>query len=586
MREPLQKFAFPIFGCLLIASLVALMIKNVSLGSPIMAWDEYGYFAQAREFPTVDAIMAYDPTIQRTNNVLYFWGGNLLWRNFSDAALVMRLLQSALYFLTIAVVFLLCRYFMSRWDSAILTTVTFYSALSSYTAYFMPETLYLLLFFVLVGLAVTTIPRWPMFGAAMCGFVVALLMLTKPHGVAIALAVGTTLLIGVVFPRMFVQSRLRSLAALLTLGLSIYASMVGINGALTGRLLFSPLLFVGTLYQGFLTSSGALPPWNLLLPALLGNGIAVVMLVGIPVTYIGCVLCLVCRHSLADAVSRDCALRRTRFKLLAVLAISALVFSVAMTIRFTSELGGSEIWRIYGRYYSFTIALCIAVMGIAGSIWQERDEIPAPIALVLRGAAAIGILVLLVVQFWWRATFSIAPWDFPEIWSFASNDFIGSGATIGTALVIVGCLCFGGILFRPAFSIRFFIPFFAILNASSLVQVTRWQFAHGRAFAPYSQPAYALHTLLTEPMLDRGLIIGPDRGVLSYALFNLRTRSRVLLLPEHSILSQVLVGPDVDWVLAEGAYDIQLPGRVVIKAERLTFIAIHPVPPFVPAVQQ
>jgi phosphoglycerol transferase len=572
-----------VFGCLLAASLVALMIKNISLGSPIMAGDEYAYFAQAREFPSVDAIMAYDPTIQRTDNILYLWVGSLLWRNFADAASTMRLFQSALYLLILPFVFTLCRFFMSRLNSAVLTVIACYSALSSYTAYFMPETIYQLLFFMLAGLAVATIPEWPILSASACGFVVALIMLTKPHGVAIAVAVCMAFLAGVVCPQIFARTRTRSFVAFLVFGLATYVSMVGVNGTLTGQVQFSPLLFVGRFYRGVLTSSGVIPSWNLLYPVLLGNGIALAMLVGIPITCIGCGLWFVCRQPLAGTALNGYTLRRARFTVLAVLAISALVFSVIMTVRFTTELGGSEIWRIYGRYYSFTIALCIATMGISGTIWRgEGGEIPAPISLALRGAAVLGILVLMAVQFWWRAAFAIAPWDFPEIWSFTLNDFIGGRATIGTALVIIGCLCFVGTLFRPVLSVGFFLTFFAALDAASLIQVTRWQFAHGRAFAPYSQPAFALHTLLAGPTLDRGVIIGPDRGMLTYTLFNLRSRSRVLLLPQRSVLSQGMVASDVDWVLTEGPYDIQLAGRTIVKTERLTLIAVHPVPPFLP----
>lgn len=63
MRSSDFQLANVVFTCLLIAVLLALIVKNISLGSPIMASDEYAYFAQAREFPTVDAIMSYDPTI-------------------------------------------------------------------------------------------------------------------------------------------------------------------------------------------------------------------------------------------------------------------------------------------------------------------------------------------------------------------------------------------------------------------------------------------------------------------------------------------------------------------------------------------
>ena len=69
-------------GLCLLFLMALLAIKNVNLASPIMAGDEYAYFARSREFPATDAVLAYDPTIQATNNVFYFWIGHILWKSY------------------------------------------------------------------------------------------------------------------------------------------------------------------------------------------------------------------------------------------------------------------------------------------------------------------------------------------------------------------------------------------------------------------------------------------------------------------------------------------------------------------------
>ena len=293
MRSSDFRLADLVFTCLLVAVLVALIVKNISLGSPIMAGDEYAYFAQAREFPTIDAIVSYDPTIQRTNNTLYLWIGSLLWRYSGQPALIMRVIQSVLYVLAIVVVFALGRCFMERRKSAIVALVTCCTAMSSYSAYFMPETLYQLLFFVLAALLVTISPARSVQGAAACGFVTALLMLTKPHGVAIAAAVTATLLVRLITPRNFGSSRRTAMSALVVFGLTTYLSMVLVNAILVGHFRFSPLLFVGTFYQDVLVSTEFMPHWRDLCPVLLGNGIALYILNGIPAILIGCALWLV-----------------------------------------------------------------------------------------------------------------------------------------------------------------------------------------------------------------------------------------------------------------------------------------------------
>src|SRR5439155_6032665 len=106
---------------------------------------------------------------------------------------------------------------------------------------------------------------------------------------------------------------------------------------------------------------------------------------------------------------------------------------------------------------------------------------------------------------------------------------------------------------------------------ASLWQTTRWQFAHERAFVPYAQPASAIRGFLSSEWLDRGVVIGPERGNLTYVLFRLRSRSRVLLLPAGSVVDAATVGNGIAWVLIAGSYDVRLEGgHVAVQTDRLT----------------
>lgn len=569
--------------------MAVLLTKNVSLGSPIMAGDEYAYFALSREFPGLDAILAYDPTIQRTNNVLYFWVAHQLWQNFGDPSLVMRVLQSLIYIAIPALVFRICRPFMAPWKSGAISLVASGSAMSSYTAYFMPETLYQALFFLLAAVAAGVSPRRPVLRAALSGLVVAMLLLTKPHAVALVLATGAALAACVAMPRLFGLTCRQALASIVVFALAAYGAMVAINAGLTGHAQFSPLLFVGTFYSGLMAlSPGLFPPGVVWHPAVAGHGIAVAMLAGFPLLAILLGLWAVARGLRSggsygmpemDAGKELSA----RFAFLAVFSILALITSVAMTVRFTTQIAGTEVFRIHGRYYSFTIALCIATMGIAATFMHADPRVRLTIGRVVRLGGMLGILVLLGVQFWWRRIFSITPYDFPEIWSFALNDFSGSGPTIGTCLVVVGGVGFAAMVWLPQRGTLLFLLFFASVDVAGLLQVSKWQSAHSRAFGPYGQPAAALRILLGPTgTLDRGVIIGPDRGALTYTLFNMRSRARVLLLAPNSEVSAATIGEGADWVLLQGAYKLQIPGTVMLKSEHLTFIVLRPMAPFRP----
>lgn len=576
------------FGCFLVLLLVALIIKNITLDSPIMGSDEYAYFAQAREFPNIASILAYDQWIQQTNNVLYLWFGHFLWLNVENPDLVMRVAQACMYILIVPLAFGICRHFLGRLNSAIVSAVACCGAMSCYSAYFMPETLYELLFFMLARVTVAVLPQRPVLGATVCAFLVALLLLTKPNGLAIVFAVGLTLLAGVVLPSLFFHSRSRWFAAFSVFCLATYVSMVVVNDTLTGHLQLSPLLFVGHFYLEYFPDSRVVPSWSDLYPVLLGNGIALIMLAGIPIVCIGCGSWCVWRRSHESDLPKDGHIQRARFAILTVFALSALLLSVMMTVRFTLDNGGDEIWRIYGRYYSFAIVLCVVAMGASETIWNDGSSMSVPISMVFRGTAIFGILVLLVIEFWWRMRFAIEPYDFPEIFAFGVSDGLGSGPLAGKMLfggvvVVIGCVCLIGILVRPDWTVASFLTFLAVLDIASLTQVSVWQYGNNHNFAAFSQPGTAIRMLLSKPELDRGIIIADQPfQQISYTLFNLRSRSQVFILPQNSVVSMSLIDSNVDWVLLVGPYVNHLPGRVIIRGDELELIGLHPIAPFLP----
>jgi len=230
---------------------------------------------------------------------------------------------------------------------------------------------------------------------------------------------------------------------------------------------------------------------------------------------------------------------------------------VGMTVRFTAFIGGEEIWRIHGRYYSFLIPLYLVFM-LAVPTPSIHDRSTA--YRNLRIVAIIGLLLVAAVQFVWRKNYAIAPWDFPEIFAFSSWEWRPGAIALGTAVVLAGVAAFTAIFLAPRYAVQFFIIFFVSLSVASLVQTTRWQFAHGRAFGVFAEPAMALRRLILPALIDQGIIIGPDRGSLTYVLFNMRSRSKVVLLPPGSPVDTSTVGGNPPWILLQGQYDVRING--------------------------
>ena len=100
MGEYKQKVFWSAFAIVLLCPSTGLVAKNVLLGSPTMAGDEYAYFAQSREFPNSHRVYDYDPTMHLTGNILYLWLGKLAWNLTDDPAALIRTLQGFLYIST------------------------------------------------------------------------------------------------------------------------------------------------------------------------------------------------------------------------------------------------------------------------------------------------------------------------------------------------------------------------------------------------------------------------------------------------------------------------------------------------------
>jgi len=193
----------------------------------------------------------------------------------------MRTFQPLIYVLILPIFYLTCRHFLRRLTSAVLATIGLLTALSTYSAYLMPETVYMFLFFLLV-LAVIKFATHPFMLAFASGVLVATLTLTKPHGIAIAAAVALTLSICVLSPQLAKWSRARTALALLLYAATFYGSLIALNATLTGHLRFHPLLFVGDGYANFFVSKQTIAPVRDLLIVGLGNAIGLAVLIGFP----------------------------------------------------------------------------------------------------------------------------------------------------------------------------------------------------------------------------------------------------------------------------------------------------------------
>jgi hypothetical protein len=548
-----------------LSSLFVLMSTNIP--SSIMAGDEITYFLQAREFPTVGGHLSYYPQSSITSNFVYFWIGHTLWEWAVDPALSMRVIQSLMYGLTLPVSYLICRQFMPPAFSAVASLVTFVSARSSYSAYFMPETVYGLLFFILVLSAVLFASR-PLLSAAFSGVLVALLLLTKPHGSALFFGVATTWFVLCLFPKFCGFTRASCVNALIAFALSTYCSMVLLNLLLTGTLRVGPLLFVGDLYVNAYRGGGrSIPPlWNFL-TVTFGNAIPVILMVALPIIYTAEYVATTARRAWQAETTSTLAEQRLLF--FALMSSCCFLCMFGMTVLFTAYIGGGELQRIHGRYYSFGIPLFIFLMFAVAH--KARSGGFAPTPMVSRIGSLIFLAASAVTYFFWREYYTITPFDFPEIFALSTWAFAPSVPAVALWSVLIGVFAALAVLLVPQRLPAIFASYFLIFNVLSLSQTATWQIAHARSFAPFAQAAAAIAKIIPPSLIDRGYIVGPDAGELAYILFAMKSRSHASVTPAGSLLDRATLGPAVAWVLVDGKYDVRIEGsQVALRTEKLT----------------
>jgi hypothetical protein len=550
-----------------------LLLKTVNIVSPIMGGDEYAYFSQAREFPNIANLLTYDARAAQTYNIFYFWFGHQIWNIATDPALTIRILQALLYIMIFPIFYCLSCEFLSRQRSLLVVVVSLVTALSSYSAYLMPETVYFFIFFVLVTFAVhfSNRPRVSAFGS---GVLAAMLTLTKPHGIAIALGIGLAWIVFALFPRLIGIARMRSMLALAVFAIAFYIGLVSVNGLLTDHVQFNPLLFVGDFYANFWTTKPrSIAPPRDLLTVVAGNAVPLALLIGFPIIY-----ALV---SLVQRIPNENGARSSDHRLwfFTILTLCISFVILGMAINFTAQIGGDEIWRMHGRYYSFIIPCFILLMFAAAENRGAAENTPPP--WCIRAAAVVGVALMAIVQFYWRAGYTIVPWDFPEIFCLTSWGWVAGVREVGTAIVFVGVVCFVAIFIWPTRAPVLFVCFFMAVNMASHVQTVRWQFFHARQHSPETNTAAALRLLIPPESLDRGVIFSADRELVPFILIPMRSRSRVVMLPPDSVIDRANVG-DAVWVITEGKFRVQLDGaKVMLRKTNLAFIALQDLEPFI-----
>ena len=560
-----------------------LLAKNLMLESPLMAGDEYGYFAPSQTFPNLSERFAGDPYIPRYYSPVLSACGALLAVISNHPELLLKIFNTVA-FVSIVLVFLAL---IGRFDRAMVTPIAAAVFVllpsSAYAAYFMPEIMYTLLFALLTWAVVLVLPSRVTTGAIVSGVIIGVMLLVKPHALALCLAMLLTFGALLVAPSSAWPDRRRVIVTTVPLFLvSAYLTMISINGVISRHLDLSPLAFVGTVYHGYFASGVSASSWigrggELL--SILGGHLVVFGALIAPAVALGFVEL---RGLYMRRASADGADERSRF-LLIVFTACVTALTLGMTVNFTGQAAHMEdayYVRLLGRYYSFVIPLFLVIFFASYRTSPEGHE------RWLRIGAAIGCFIAIVL-FHLEGQRTIYPFDYPEAFVFSSwhgNTGAGFAATVVTQLGIALAVAGYALMLWRGRSARLVYPALLIaLFAISNVRVTAWQFTNSLDNSGLRADARSMSRIIAPSERNDGLVVGPEwNGALAYFLFNFGSSAHVLVRPEGSPITAADLPAGTRWVVLIGHYTAAFPAGASHYTPRVTLTQIAAASPRTP----
>lgn len=565
LRKALKDNDHPLVAIVLpvVIALVGLLVRNLALASPIMSGDEYAYYAESRVIRHIPALAARDPLLQLVGNPVFLLIGKLFFAISNSPEDLMKAFNALAFAVSVLLACLIMYRLSERKTPLYAPLIISLLPFSAYSAYFMPETLYVLIFVCIATTLIIFLPANPPLGMCLAGFLVGALLLTKSHGAAILVAVFLTLVSMLALPGKLHPNWRRVLVSTGLFVLSTYISEVALNGIIIGKFSWSPLLFIGGYMTYVKNSIDASTLTRLLFPVgryVAGHLIIFAFISILPVAcFVGGVLSM---FRASGSLDQRQLLDFRRIYVLVAFTLLATVVSMVMTINFALYVGSitpTELVRIPGRYYAFVLLLYLP--GFFVLQHQKALAIRPPGGWRLWGLLG---LAAALSMFWVRRAFNLYPWDYPEIFSTSLQD---GSKFLSLPIIIMGVIFYGIVSIKPKLQWVLYPLFVFCLFTASQYRVIAWQFGQAEAYGPPAIQGRALRDLIPEAERSRGTIIGDDRyGKMANFLFGFSSDAWVRVLPQGDTITLDELPPGTDWVILLGKYDVNIPIRSSFSA--------------------
>ena len=488
-------------GVLAIGLGLYLLFRNAGLYVSIA--DETVYSSLARQTPFSDSFVPdylYFAVYKRTS---------LCGEGYLDCA---RLFNTSFFILGLTFIFLTALTVASRPVALVIAAVVGLSAVNTYTAYFMPESMFFFGFWVLTWVTTRIGSAVPMRRWLVVGLCLGLLALVKPH--ALFLTPGLVTYVAFISWR---TSRHRLKVASATAALTVGAMLLtklAIGFALAGS---NGLTLFGEAYSGIATTqeAGADAIVSLIMNAAysaLGHLSVLLMIMAFPIAL-----------TLARVAERQPAVNGSvpAVSRLSAYALVTIVPMVLVTAVFTARVSeaGESLDRLHMRYYDFALPLLLICS--SAYLWEHGDARPWLRKALIVAVAGASLLALVVGI--GRFTPYLA--DAPLAQPLASPPWL-MVLGVGGACVIPSLIALRHVAAGVKVYLFVALPVvFLLLSAASDILLRRYSEPD-----PYVTAGVIGRQLLSAADRARTVVVGPAQGDLYRALFYIDSPGATLMV--------------------------------------------------------
>ncbi len=526
-------------------------IRNLAVNYPLIFGDE-GIFLIRAKYAGRPQMLLGDELATWVPNSLYLWVNHFIFFLGANYAIGARLINVLFLVFSLVVLYAIASLFVSSRDASLVAVAVGLGPMSVYTAFVMPETMFMCAFLCLAFILIRYSHDHPIYAGFFSGVVLGAAALIKPHGLQLIPVV----VLAIVVLRLSVQEWCRwstcAAAAGTVLG-SAFATIGLLNYLIFGNFGFS----LGPTYTTLVNKSST--AWSIgpILFVMAGHAALVLSLYALPVLVL---LLALWRRSGASYPLAE----RIKLKMLLIFTVSSGCFLLVTTSLFTVSVVGlspyEQLNRVHVRYYFFVLPLMLVVYL---AFYERIDWTEPRVKNIFRyGCIAMCVVAGFCILVLDRRYSMLFP-DFPDGFWFNMNSNIGRwivlASTCGTLLA------YAWRRMSPAL----FLCAFGFVALAGNYYVSRFVIQPATLT---DRAAAVFEKIIGRERLDSGTIFDtePGDGEVYRLLFDLPAAYDLKVVTNQNPITADMLSGKQDWALVTSSRPVKFP-----FAESLVFGRYH-----------